>query len=386
MSRTTKPYRRYRTRGREDEVGGGLDELRELTARQGGDGAPPHAPGRNGAPPAPGPRRPTRTERRRRRALKRQGRRWYSLRGLGPGGWIGRIAIVLLLAVLAWAGFGYRAIDDAVGQANSKISKSARAALDKPSGGMLGTAENTLILGVDARPHEKHSRADTILIMRTDPGSGHIKYLSIPRDFRVELPRYGTQKINAAFYFFGQAGMIRAVKRLTGVPVNHLIIVHFNGFSKIVDALGGVTVHNPTALMNCPYTGGITVSFPAGQLDMNGARALQYARARKGACGGDLGRAMRQQALVAAMKNEVLSPTNIWRAPWAGASVVRALQTDIGTMDMIKMGWLQARLDQPKSDRILLTGEPQMIGNISYVVPTDPDRNEREIAAFMSSK
>jgi LCP family protein required for cell wall assembly len=386
MSRTTKPYRRYRARGRDDAVGGGLDELRELTAREaGGGGAPPGSPGRNGAPQAPQPRRPDRLERRRRRELARQGRRWYSLRGLGPGGWAARIAVLLFLAVVAWAGFGWLALDGAVDEANGKITESARAALDPPAGGMLGNPVNTLILGVDKRKGQTRSRADTILIMRTDPDSGRIKYLSIPRDYRVELPGQGTQKINAAFFYYGQAGMIRAVKRLTGLPIHHLIVIKFNGFPKMVDALGGVTVNNPTALEDCPYEAGRTVSFPAGRLDLDGQRALEYARARQGACGGDFGRALRQQAVVAGMKSKVLSPAGLWRAPWRGADVVRALQTDIGTMDMVKMGWLQARLDQREGDRILLSGEGQMIDGVSYVVQTDPDRNEREIQAFISS-
>ena len=87
------------------------------------------------------------------------------------------------------------------------------------------------------------------------------------------------------------------------------------------------------------------------------------------------------------MKSKVLSLAQRSGARrGAGAAVVRTLQTDIGTMDMVKMGWLQARLEQTKGDRILLTGEPQLIGGISYVVQTDPDLNEREIASFVSSK
>ena len=50
------------------------------------------------------------------------------------------------------------------------------------------------------------------------------------------------------------------------------------------------------------------------------------------------------------------------------------------------MGWLQARLDQTKGDRILLTGDPGVIGGISFVVQTDPDLNERQIAWFVSSR
>jgi len=386
MARSTKPYRRYRARGGEGAPPEGLEELRTLTARASGVAAPPGAPPGRGHDPAPAPApapRPGRLEREQRRALRREGRRWWSLRGLGPGGWAARVALVLLLAVVAWGAFGYMALNDAVGESNDKITASARAALDPPPGGLLGTPTNTLILGVDARKGKTRSRADTILIMRTDPDSGRIKYLSIPRDWRIDLPGQGTQKINAAFFFYGQAGMIRAVKRLTGLPIHHLMVIKFNGFPKMVDALGGVTVTNPSAIVDCPYENGRTVSFPAGRIDLDGAQALEFSRVRK--CDGDLNRALRQQAVVAGMKSEVLSFGNIWRAPWRGASVVRAIQTDIGTMDMVKMGWLQARLDQRNGDRTLLTGTPEYIDGIAFVVQTDPDLNEREIARFVAS-
>jgi LCP family protein required for cell wall assembly len=385
MSRTTKPYRRFRARGTAEEIDGeeGLAELRALNEREsGGAGAPPPE-GRR--PPEPGlpERRPGRLEREQRRALQREGRSRWSFRGLGPGGWAARVAILFLVLVVGWAIMGYIALNGAVEEANAKITPQAKAALDPAPGGMLGTPTNTLILGVDARPGETRSRADTILIMRTNPDTGRISYLSIPRDWRVDLPVVGTQKLNAAYYFGGQKSMINAVKRLTGVPINHIMIVRFTGFPKMVDALGGVTVTNSTALVDCPYEGGRTVSFPAGQIELDGARALEFARVRK--CDGDFSRALRQQAVVAGMKNKVLSPVNVWRAPWRGAGVVRGLGTDIGTIDMVKMGWLQGRLKQEKSDRILLTGDPQMIDGVSYVVQTDPDRNEQEIAKFMGS-
>src|SRR5215207_3320231 len=267
MSRMTKPYRRYRARGREGAVGGGMDELRALRAREAGEGPPPPGGGPDQRPLPSA--RPSRQERRRRRELQRQGRRWWSLRGLGPAGWIGRIAILLLLAVIAWAGFGWLAIDGAVDEANGKITDRAKAALDPAPGGMLGTPTNTLIIGVDKRKGRTRSRADTLLLMRTDPDEGRIKYLSIPRDYRVELPGQGTQKFNASFFFGGQAGAIRAVQRLTGVPVHHIIVIKFNGVPKMVDAVGGVTLNNPTALEDCPYENGRTVCFPEGRIELD---------------------------------------------------------------------------------------------------------------------
>src|SRR5262249_27814846 len=246
---------------------------------------------------------------------------WGWSRGLGPGGWAWRIGLILLVALLAWGTAGFLAFRSAVADANAKITKGAKQALDDPGGGITGTPENTLIIGSDARPGETRARADTIMIMRTDPKAGRIKYLSIPRDFRfdyaqVGASRLGLDRINVALRAGGQRFMIRAVKQLTGLPINHIIIIKFAGLKRVVDSLGGVTVNNPTAIVHCAYPGGTTVSFPKGRVELNGTRALEFARVRK--CDDDFHRAARQQALVAALKGKVLSFWNLWRAPGPG--------------------------------------------------------------------
>jgi LCP family protein required for cell wall assembly len=370
MSRTRKPYRRYKARG--GDGAGGLDELRGLTAA-----ARASAP----APPKPAKIGPTPAERIARREAKRRARRWWSPRGKGPKGWILRGIAALVIIFVLWLAAGTLTLYFAVQDANGRVTRGALASLDSAGGGMLGTAQNTLIIGADARPGKTRSRADTIVVMRTDPDAGRIRYLSIPRDFRVDLPRIGAAKINAAFALYGQQGIIRAVKRLTGLPINHLIVLKFNGFERIVKALGGVTVNNPTALTNCAYPGGRTVSFPKGELRLNSEDALVYSRVRS--CDSDFQRALRQQALLSAMKAEIFSASNLWRAPWRGATMVRAMNTDIGTFEMVKFGWLQAKLTQDPADRILLSGEPLTIDGQSFVVATDPDANEQEIARFM---
>jgi polyisoprenyl-teichoic acid--peptidoglycan teichoic acid transferase len=388
MSTGAKPYRRFRARGG-SASNGDLDALRELNRRppgragRGGSGsavkAPPRAPAPAPAgrrpPPPPRPPRPP-------RALRREGRPWWSLRGLGPGGWAWRIGLVLLVALLAWGLAGFLALRGAVSDANAKVTRSARAALSDPPGGLLGTPTNTLIIGSDARRGETRSRADTILIMRTDPDSGRIKYLSIPRDFRVTLGRLGDQKLNAAFFFGGQAGMIRAVERLTGLPIHHLMVINFRGFPKLVDSLGGVTVNNPTSVVDCYYQAGERVTFRRGDIDLNGERALAFVRVRK--CDSDLQRAQRQQALLSGLKGKVLSVGSLYAAPWRGANVVRALTTDIGTIDMMKLGWLQARLAQKPGDRLILPGDTETIGGVSYVIGV-PDADEAVIRKFVSS-
>jgi len=187
------------------------------------------------------------------------------------------------------------------------------------------------------------------------------------------------QKINAAMFFYGQPGIIGAVRRLTGLKINHLIVIRFQGLAKLVDDVGGVTVNNPTALVNCPYPGG-PVSFPKGKVHLDGARALQFVRVRK--CDSDLQRAARQQLVISALKGQVVSLGSIYRAPWQAAAIVRAIGTDMGTMDLIELGWLQARLKQDPRDRTVLAGESQTIGGIDYVVGL-PDQDEAQLARFV---
>lgn len=393
MTQSPKPYRRFRARGSADA--GGIEELRRLTeaergassadAPRNGTHRPPVGPTPRGASAAPAPTPPPVLDpdevRRRRRALERAGRPWWSFRGLGPAGIVRRGAVVLLVACAVWAVAGYLALRGAVGDSNDRVQRDVPSLLAR-SDGMLSSPTDILVVGSDARPGETRSRADTIMVMRLDPDAGRIKYLSIPRDFRVYLgPRLGHEKINASFQYGGQSGIVKAVRRLTGLPIHHIMVVNFRGFPRLVDELGGVTVYNPTALTRCPYPGGRFVSFPKGRISLDGDEALVFARVRK--CDTDFQRAARQQALVGALQKKVLSVGSLWKAPWNGAAVVRAITTDMGVDELAKLGWLQARLDQRPDDRIVLSGESQTIGGISYVVG-DPTEDLDQIRRFVS--
>lgn len=354
-----KPYRRFRARG-SGGASGGLDALRALT--QGAGPAERPSPPPEADPWAPAPRR-----------------RWWSLRGIGAWGWAWRVAAVLALGVVTWGVLGFLSVRGAVSEANARITPAARTALS-PAGPLLSSPQNTLVVGIDARPGETRARADTIMVMRTDPGAGKVKWLSIPRDFRVELPGVGTERINAAHYFAGQRGIINAVRDLTGLPIQHIVVVRFNGVRRMVDELGGVTVNNPTALRDCPYPGGTTVSFPRGQVRLDGDRALQFVRVRK--CDSDFHRAARQQAFVTALKGTLASVGSVPFAPWNGAAAVRSIGTDMGLGDLLKIGWLQWRLQSDPGDRIVLAGMARNVGGVSYVVG-EPDLEERQIARFV---
>ncbi len=389
MSKSSKPYRRFRARGG-DGQGDGMDALRKLTEAQRqsasedrprGAHRAPHPSRRQPAPQSEPVRAQAREDRERHRALVRAGRSWWSWRGLGGWAITRRVAAIALLALVVWFAIGLVVFRSAVSQSNDRIQRDVPPLLASQPKGMLSSPTNILMIGSDARPGETRSRADTIMVMRLDPDSGKIKYLSIPRDFRVYSgPRLGHIKITESYFHGGQSGVIRAVRRLTGLPIHHVVVINFRGFPKLVDDLGGVTVYNATALKDCPYPGGRKVSFPKGDVTLDGADALVFSRVRK--CDSDFARAARQQSVLRAIQKKVLSPLSLWRAPWNGAAVVRTLTTDMSTTELAKMGWLQMRLRQEPGDRIILAGESQVIGGQDFVIGL-PDEDLRQIHDFV---
>lgn len=301
---------------------------------------------------------------------------------MGPWGIAGRVGVVLLLVVVGWAGLGYLALSGAASEANKRISAGARAALADPQGGLLGTPENTLIIGSDAERGRSGARADTLMVMRTDPDAGRIRYLSIPRDLRVDVPGVGAVKMGEAFAYRGNRGVIRAIRDEIGLPIHHIMVIDFKGVSKMVDAVGGISLDNPFELRECEYPGGRRVSFPRGRIELDGAEALVYSRVRK--CDGDVERARRQQLVVAALKSKVVSWSALPAAPWRGARMVRAISTDLSAMDLAKLGWLQGRLKTDAKDRDVLAGDATSIGGVFYFI-LDPDRAETQLRRFQSS-
>jgi LCP family protein required for cell wall assembly len=366
-----KPYRRFRAHGR-----GGAAPTEELEAlRDLNVNARAPRPRSSDRPASPRPPRPPRTD----RQPPPPRRHWWSLRGVGPGGVALRLGAIALALVLLWATLGFLALRGAAASANKRISAGARAALTDPGGGLLGTPQTFLIIGSDADRGRTGARADTVMLMRTNPDTGHIRYLSIPRDLRVEVPGEGHVKITEAYAYRGVRGVIRAIQREIGVPVNHVMVIDFKGVSKMVDAVGGVTVNNPYDLRQCPYPGGRLVTFHRGRINLSGPEALVYVRVRK--CDSDLERARRQQLVVAALKSKVLSLSGLLTAPWRGARMIRAISTDLSAVDLVKFGWLQARLKTDPSDRDVLAGDATTIGGLFYFL-FDPGKAGPQLRRF----
>jgi LCP family protein required for cell wall assembly len=171
-----------------------------------------------------------------------------------------------------------------------------------------GEPENILIIGSDKRASEPDDpgRSDTTLLLRLDPDRNAIALMSIPRDLKVEIPGFGTNKFNAAYTYGGPKLTLRVVKELTGLPINHVVNVDYLGFVRAVDAINCVYVdvdrryyHN-NAESSEEYA---EINVQPGYQLLCGKKALQYVRYRH--TDTDLVRAARQQDFISDARQRV---------------------------------------------------------------------------------
>jgi LCP family protein required for cell wall assembly len=218
-------------------------------------------------------------------------------------------------------------------------------------------------------------------------------YLSIPRDLRVDVPGYGTNKINAAFQLGGAALTMKTVRALTGLQPNHVVMVDFEDFKDVIDALGGVEIDVPKPIVSnrfdCPYKTQARCEewqgwrFAKGKQEMSGKRALIYSRIRENRLDpgeNDLTRGERQQAVVQAMTDEIVSFGTFLKLPFIGDDLAKPLTTDLSAGQLLQLGWARFRANDDRALHCRLGGEPQSIGGESFLVASE--ENTATIAMF----
>ncbi len=202
-------------------------------------------------------------------------------------------------------------------------------ALAPATGDAKGKPLTILLLGSDSRAGEDNTdgvsgqRADAIMLIRFNAARTDVNVLSIPRDSWVDIPGMGTQKINAALNG-GPSLEVKTVQQLTGIPIDHVMVMDFNGVRDLTDALGGIQVLNEHAITD-PRNGN---HFDAGQLTLSGNQALLYVRIRYGLPGGDFDRIDHQQQVIAAISHKLRGEDLLGR-PGLAAQVVRIVASNL---------------------------------------------------------
>jgi LCP family protein required for cell wall assembly len=318
------------------------------------------------------------------RGRRRSVRRWLAvgLAAIGLG-----LALFVTLSVLS--------VSRGVAEANDRVAAGVRAQLADGDGLVAGSPRTILVLGTDGGVRRAGaSRSDSIMLVRPDPGKKRISYLSIPRDLQVTIPDYGVAKINAASQIGGPALALRTVKDLTGLAVDHVVIVDFDRFEEVIDALGGIQIDVPEPIeskkFDCPYETQAQCDawpgwrFAAGRQHMDGRRALVYSRIRVNELDPsetDFDRTRRQQQVVQATLDEATSVGTALRLPLVGDELVRPLTTDLSTWELLQLGWVSFRADAGSAVHCRLGGDPGTVGGESVILPSED--NVEAIAMFL---
>ncbi|MGZ8629477.1 MAG: LCP family protein [Actinomycetota bacterium] len=225
---------------------------------------------------------------------------------------------------------------------------------EPPTGPCIDDVCNYLLLGSDSRAgltaEERvqfgtdqqiggENRADTIMLVHTDPVLEKAIILSFPRDLFVEIPGHGEDKINASFEGGvdggGPALVAATVHKLTGLSINHVLYVDLAGFQGVIDTLGGVQMCIPSENVNTP-DGRIVDELTAldvepGCQTLPGDQALAYVRTRHLRCDAaapDFYRIARQQQFLRAVINRLLEPGQLAQLPVMIKPIMRNLVPD----------------------------------------------------------
>lgn len=147
------------------------------------------------------------------------------------------------------------------------------------------------------------ARSDTMMLFHLSADREHAAVISLARDTWVKVPGHGEAKLNAAYSWGGPELAVRTVQDLTGVRVDHLAVIDWNGFRSLTDAVGGVDITVPRDIPGRAAA----PAWRAGTHHMGGEEALAYVRERKGLPRGDLDRTKRQQNFLRALMGATLS-------------------------------------------------------------------------------
>jgi len=232
---------------------------------------------------------------------------------------------------------------------------------------------NILLLGIDAgtigakEEYNRH-RSDTMMVISIDRDEKNVKVLSIPRDTRVKIPGVGIQKINAAMAYGGPDLAVKTVKDFLGVPIHNYVVVNYQGFRDIIDAIGGVEIDIEKPMKYTDKAGGLYIDIKAGHQILNGQKAEEYVRFREYP-EGDVGRVKAQQKFLKALSEALLKPSTILKLPKIIEAVQQNVETDMEPLAIASLGNLGRQLKSENLKMYILPGEGKYISGISYFIP-----------------
>ena len=218
---------------------------------------------------------------------------------------------------------------------------------------------NIVLLGTDRRPQWGDWRTDTIIVVSINPQARFVSLLSIPRDLWVRIPGFGVGRINTVDFIGewkkaegGGPGLLkRTIEANLGLPIHRYARIDLEGFIRVIDTLGGVTIDVECPIhdtfLDAPLTGKngpAELKLDVGVYHMDGLTALRYVRSRRQ--GLDFDRARRQQKLLRSLAEQYLNLGLLPKLPQLWETLQDAVQTDLTLSEIVQLAYIGLQVQQ----------------------------------------
>lgn len=215
-------------------------------------------------------------------------------------------------------------------------------------------ALNILLIGSDGQISVADGRSDVIILVHISADRQKVYLVHFPRDMWVEIPGRGLDKINASYAYGGAQLLVRTLRGLVDVPMDHVALIGFEGFRAMTDAVGGVDVYAEEASNEYGY------AFHVGMNHLDGDTALAFVRERHQLSQGDISRGRRQEAFVKALMLKMLSKETLTN-PVRFAALVKAIAQNLTVDTGFSVGEIYAEaltLKNLRSDDVVFVTAP----------------------------
>ncbi|WP_406203082.1 LCP family protein [Kitasatospora sp. NBC_01560] len=258
---------------------------------------------------------------------------------------------------------------------------------------------NILVLGSDSRAGQNGTlaggdtgdtaRSDTAMVVHVNQDHSRAEVVSIPRDTLVTRPECTDATgrptpaakramYNSAYETGGAACAVKTTEQLTGLRMDHYVEIDFEGFARVVDALGGATVTTTVPIHD--QDSGLDLA--AGVHHLDGKQALAFVRTRHGVGdGSDLGRIELQKQMVKSLLGQAggtglfTNPVKLWSV---GDTLTRSITTDSALASVNSLVGLAQELKGIGPDQLSMVTLPVVTapGDPNRVVPQEPQADQ----------
>lgn len=229
-----------------------------------------------------------------------------------------------------------------------------------------------LLLGTDYRPETGTHLSDVMMVISMNPETKSATVVSLPRDTKLELDGYKTNKINAFYPNFlaaekksgisAEQEMKKMMSKFFDITIDYVTVLNFQGFRDVVDSLGGVNVNVDADMCYRDRADGTDINLKQGPQHLNGEEALGFVRYRKSNCkpktkaSDDFDRNRRQNEVLHSLIDQAKSLNGVMGAGKVIESVGKNMETDLESQQMKNMLQAYWNLSKENVDFMPITG------------------------------